>query len=83
MKVTDTYEATWYLIKGAKLVGVRFSRLKAKKTASKGFREEWQLELENVPEKAIEDWRSGRAQCPLREFARRRMKLKRMINKIK
>lgn len=75
----DSYEASYYLLYGAKFVKLRLQPLSEKRKRRRGYSKQWLIYLENVPRWAIEAWRSGFAYASVNEFASKRKRLKRMM----
>ena len=78
-ETTDTYEASFYLMFGAKIESVRKRNLPQTKADKKGYRLEWVINLNNVPDWAYENWKTGYAFCNICDFVRERKKLKKLI----
>ena len=82
LSTTNTYEATFYLISGATLDSVSFSRTAENKRQKLGYAITYRLYLTNVKEKCIKQWAESRAIVNVRQFADERKKLKRKIAKV-
>lgn len=79
MKTKDTYEATFYLMYGASLTDIQAHKIPENKAKKKGYRVEWILVLDNVPDWAKRAWNDGYVYGPLVEFSKMRDKLKKWI----
>lgn len=79
IKTHNSYEATWYYIKGGHITHVRLQDVKPKRAERYGFNKRWVITMEGVPADAVKTWRMGRAMYPLDQFRSYRLKLKRAI----
>jgi hypothetical protein len=75
----DTYQAAWFLMKGGEFVGFEKRFVKAGKGIKFGIHKKWIINMINVPEAAVEEWKNGMAEGKIREFADARRKLKRLV----
>ena len=78
-ETTDTYEASFYLMFGAKIESVRKRNLPQSKADKKGYRLEWVISVNNIPDWAYECWKTGYTFGNIQEFVRERKKLKKLI----
>ena len=81
VKVTtvDLNEATFYLMYGAILSGVKKKSVPENKREKRGYRLEYALVVDNIPNWAYDNWKTGYTFCNIQDFVRERKKLKRLI----
>ena len=75
----DSYEAAWYMSRGAKFESVRTRPLNQNQQQKHGFRDVWSITLTNVNKRNIELYRQDNAQVRVTDFARERRRLKKYI----
>lgn len=80
--IKNTYEATYYLISGAKLVDARVRKIPIHKQARRGLAYEWIMTLDGVPYDAVRLWGLGRAVANVRDFQATRSKLKKAVKRL-
>lgn len=80
-KTANTYEAAYYLVNGAYLAGVVERKIALNKIDKYGYRFDWKMTMGNVPQRAIQDWRLGKASVNVRQYEAARRKLKKKIRK--
>ena len=78
---TNTYEAAYYLVKGAALESVKERQVPQNKRDKKGYRKEWSITLNRVPVEEVENWTLGQANCKVRELESRRKYIKNKAKK--
>ena len=81
IKTKDINEAAFYMMYGGEFVKARRQVLPVNKINKKGFRDEWSVYVNNVPEWVIASWRDGIAYSSITRFAYYRVKLKKLIKK--
>lgn len=79
VKTHDTYEAAFYVLWGGRYTGVRELPLPEKRASKKGYPVMWTITVENVPQWAIDTWRTGLAHGNINEFVNIRCKLKKQV----
>ena len=79
LKTKNTYEASFYLMYGATLKGVKIRKVAENKIKKKGYQREWILELDNIPSWAKRAWEDGYIYGDLVLFSKTRDKLKKTI----
>lgn len=78
----DSYEAAWYMSRGAEFITVHAIPVSFEKQGKYGYKEEWVITLGNVNERNIELYRQDNAQVRVTDFARERKRLKRYIRNL-
>ncbi len=78
--VDNTYEATYYLMNGAKLVGVEFRHVPENKQKKLRYLTNWIMTMRGVSRVEIELWKARIAEVNVRDFEIARRKLKRMVD---
>lgn len=81
VRLTDTYEAAWYIMNGAQLADVLVKTVEHGKRQIVGRSICWILTLKNVSNEAIEEWRTKQACANLAKFRLARMSIKRFVKK--
>jgi hypothetical protein len=81
IKTRNTYEASFYVLYGGKLVNVRKMMLNKHTAKKRGYIEQWTVTIENVPNWAIETWRTGNAYGNITDYVDVRSKLKKAIKR--
>ncbi len=76
MKVKDTYEAAYYLMYGASIIGVEERKVKENKLAKKGYRVQYIFILDNVPEWAPMTFKTEYAYGNITDYISSRKRLK-------
>ena len=74
-KVNNTYEATYYIMDGAKIDQIEYRKTKS------GYHN-WIFHLSNVNSNCVEKWRLGTAKVNVRKFQDERLRLKKIASKI-
>ena len=82
-KVTNSYEAAYYLGLGAKIETIKFRKVQMSSHNKKNafFSTMWICYLNNVNLDWIKVWRQGKPKMNLRFFESSRLKLKREVEK--
>lgn len=75
----STYEATYYLMMGAKLERVRSTPVPSNKIGRKGFHDQWTITLRDIPTEAVIAFQEQTATVNVAEFEYTRINLKREI----
>ena len=78
--IKDTYQATYYYMQGGKIVSVTSRLLPYEKAQKFGFRAQWSMTMESVPEWAIQKWNDQAALVEVGHFEAARKRLKRIIH---
>jgi len=78
-KIDDIDEATYLILKGAVLVGIKARRVAENKRRRLGYTQHWSVFLEHVSPKAIKIWGDGKAAYPIKDFMSARRHLKQRI----
>lgn len=81
VKTKDSYEASFYIMWGGSLVNVRSLVLNKKRADKRGYADQWTIELSNVPDWAIDTWRTRNAFGNITKLVDVRKKLKRDIKR--
>lgn len=81
IKVTNTNEASYYMMFGAKMVSVARHRLSKKKSVKVGFSDQWVITMSNVIPWTREAWKQGMAYGNITDYVNVRTKLKRKIKR--
>lgn len=77
----DTYEASFYILYGGKFNRVRTRPVSDKVAKKRGYTIEWVIYLDQVPEWAVDTWRSSQAHGNITDFVDVRRKLKKTIKR--
>jgi hypothetical protein len=80
-EVKDTYEAAYYLTKGAEIESVRTLTLSANRADRKGYKQQWIMQIKDVPVNSVGEWQSGKASSNVQELESARIRLKRWIKR--
>lgn len=80
-EVKDTYEAAYYLTKGAELESVRTRTLSVNRAERKGYKQQWIMQLKDVPVNSVGEWQSGKASTNVQELESARIRLKRWVKR--
>lgn len=81
-KFTNSYEAAYYLMCGAKIVEVTVKKLSYHQSKKRGLRYQWVFRMDNIPTNCISDWSNHKAVGSLREFAEARIKVKQKVKQL-
>lgn len=81
IETKNTYEAAYYICRGAKLYSVRTRRLPSNLANKRGYYTQWYMTLIDVPQRAINNFRQGYPMIDVRELASARRRLKRSVNR--
>lgn len=76
---TNTYQAAFYLSRGAYLSKVRVNPLNQRQTDKKGFKSQWVMTISGVSQLAIDEIMNGKAVMKIEEIAAYRRRLKENI----
>ena len=79
VKLDDIDQATYYILKGAVLVGVKARRVAENKRSKLGYTQHWYVFLEKIKPSADRIWKEGKAAYPIKEFMVARKHLKQKI----
>lgn len=78
LSIQDTYDAAYFMTKGARVHKIVKRKLRENKIAKLGYREKWIIHLVNVRLDDIEALRNGTAMVHYDSFRRERLRLKRI-----
>ena len=67
------------MVCGAKIIGIEFRSMPSNK--KKLWSTQWVIELEDIPEKAIETWNKGTAMVYVSDLRRERLRIKKYVKK--
>lgn len=81
IKTDDTYEASWYILMGGRLVGIAFGKIQPNRASKLGYTTAYKLTIGNVHPKFVRYWRDGNPIGNIRAFSGVRHKLKMKIKK--
>lgn len=81
IEVTDTYEVAYYAMYGGKITGVQARHVRENKRDKKAYPVQWIVAMENVPQKAIDNWHSDMATVEVHRYMAVRKKIKRIIHR--
>ncbi len=76
MKVEDTYEAAFYMLRGSYVTSVEFGRVQPNKSTKLGYTRRYIIYLNHVNSEDVRDWRDHRAVVNARAYANMRKSLK-------
>ena len=79
VKLDNIDQATYYILKGAVLVGVKARRVAENKRSKLGYTQHWYVFLEKIKPSADRIWKEGKAAYPIKEFMVARKHLKQKI----
>ena len=75
----NTYEIAWYLMNGATIKEARKRRNRESVVAKTGRLYTWEAVVNDIPEKAVTEWKYSTAEGPIRQIEGYRRKIKRMF----
>lgn len=78
-KVDDTYEAAYYLLFGASITGGYIRKVALNRVDKVGFRDQWILLMEGIPESQYIIWREGYPLANVKDLMNARKKVKRSV----
>lgn len=81
LKTSDTYEASFYLMYGANIESIRQRPVSKNRARKRGYLIEYVVHLNDVPQWAINMWRTGQCYVNLQEFVITRKRLKRAMKR--
>ena len=81
VRTRNTYEAAYYLTKGAFLKEVAIRPVAENRRRRLGYSNQWEMWLGNVPHSAKYAWQVGQATCSVKDIEFRRKYIKRWFNK--
>ena len=81
VKTDDTNEAAFYILCGANLKEISFSRVQPNQWSKRGYTTAYDLTLTGVNQHFIRLWKEHRAMVNVREFSNVRQKLKDKIHR--
>lgn len=79
IKITDIDEATYYILKGSRLIGVESKRVAENKRSRLGYAQHWSVYLDRIAPTALKIWKEGKAAYPIKEYMAARHHLKSRI----
>lgn len=82
IKTNNTYEAAFYMTKGAQVEGVVFRPVRDNKRSKLGYSYAWIMTLSHVSKRVHETYKNGVAQCLVSDLEYSRRKLKKIVKKI-
>lgn len=78
-KTSDSYEASYYLMFGARVTKVRQKLISKHQRDKRGFSKQWIIYLEEIPTWAHLGWQHGITYGSIQSFKKARLNLKRLI----
>lgn len=79
IRTKSTYEASFYMLYGGVFVKVRSLVLNERRAKTRGYKDQWTITIDRVPQWAIDTWRTGQAYGNITEYVDVRNKLKKKI----
>jgi len=79
VRIEDIDEATWYILKGAQMVGIKIKKVAENRIRKVGHSQHWSVFLIHINARAMATWKSGKAAYPIKDFMTARRHLKNRI----
>lgn len=83
MKVEDTYEAAFYMLRGSWVTAIEFGKVQPSKATKLGYTRKYIIHLDHVNPEDVRDWRDHNATVNVRAYANMRKSLKIKIDVVK
>jgi len=83
MIVKDTYEASFYMARGALIKTISYRGMAEDESRKTYYSREYKIEMEGVKDKWVSQWRTRNAFINARDMAEARIRVKKKIKKLK